>query len=75
VPRIDSVQKTNGSALYTIDLTRPGMLVAVVARPPVFGDKAKTMSLDGARAVKGVKHVFAIARGVAVVADGFWAAK
>ena len=30
-PRLDVVAKTNGTAIYTIDLTRPGMLTAVVA--------------------------------------------
>ena len=36
--------------------TVPGMLVAVVARPPVFGGTPKTFGADRARAVRGVKQ-------------------
>ena len=50
------------------------MLVAVVARPPVFGGKVKSFDADKAKAVPGVRHVVEIDRGVAVVADGFWPA-
>lgn len=51
------------------------MLVAVVARPPVFGGKVKSFDAAKARAIPGVRHVVAIDCGVAVVADGFWPAK
>ena len=37
--------------------------------------RLKGFSADKARAVSGVRHVVQIPRGVAVVADGFWAAK
>jgi isoquinoline 1-oxidoreductase subunit beta len=37
VPRLDSVIKTTGSAQYALDVKRPGMLTAVVARSPRFG--------------------------------------
>ena len=60
---------------FGIDVTLPGMLVAVVARPPVFGGKVKSFNADKAKAIPGVKHVVQIDRGVAVVADGFWPAK
>src|SRR5207249_3378504 len=53
----------------------PDMLVAVVARPPVFGGKLKSFDAKKAKAVPGVKHVVQIPRGIAVVADGFWPAK
>ncbi|HWE38179.1 MAG TPA: xanthine dehydrogenase family protein molybdopterin-binding subunit, partial [Isosphaeraceae bacterium] len=73
--RLDTPSKVDGTAVFGLDVTLPGMLVALVARPPVFGGKAKAIDDAAARAVPGVRHVVAIDRGVAVVADGFWAAK
>jgi isoquinoline 1-oxidoreductase beta subunit len=73
--RLDTPAKINGTAVFGLDIQLPGMLVALVARPPVFGGKIKSYSADKARAVPGVKHVVQIPRGIAVVADGFWPAK
>lgn len=73
--RLDTPDKTNGKAIFGIDVTLPGMLVALVARPPVFGGKVKSFDATRAKAVAGVRHVVEIERGVAVVADGFWPAK
>lgn len=73
--RLDTPDKSNGKAVFGLDVNVPGMLVAVVARPPVFGGKVKSFDAERARAVPGVRHVVQIGRGVAVVADGFWPAK
>lgn len=73
--RLDTPAKTNGSAVFGIDVTVPGMLVAVVARPPVFGAKVKSFNGDKARSVRGVRQVIELDSGIAVVADGFWPAK
>jgi isoquinoline 1-oxidoreductase subunit beta len=75
IKRLDTPDKTNGKAVFGLDVSVPGMLVAVVARPPVFGGKLKSFNADKAKAVPGVRHVVEIERGVAVVADGFWPAK
>ncbi|MHB8427617.1 MAG: xanthine dehydrogenase family protein molybdopterin-binding subunit, partial [Acidiferrobacterales bacterium] len=53
----------------------PGMLTALVLRCPVFGGRVAGFDGAAARAVPGVRHVFAIESGVAIVADGFWPAK
>jgi isoquinoline 1-oxidoreductase beta subunit len=73
--RLDTPEKTNGKGIFGLDVKVPGMLVAVVARPPVFGGKVKSFDAAKAKAVSGVQHVVEIDRGVAVVADGFWPAK
>jgi isoquinoline 1-oxidoreductase beta subunit len=73
--RLDTPEKTNGKAIFGLDVQLPGMLVALVARPPVFGGKVKSFRADKAKAIPGVRHVVQIERGVAVVADGFWAAR
>ncbi|MEW6519853.1 MAG: xanthine dehydrogenase family protein molybdopterin-binding subunit [Thermodesulfobacteriota bacterium] len=73
--RLDTPDKTNGKAIYGIDVMLPGLLTAVVARPPVFGGTVKGFDDTWARKVPGVKAVVQIDRGVAVVADHFPAAE
>ena len=73
--RLDTPEKVNGKAIFGLDVNLPGMLTALVERPPVFGGKVKSFNADKAKATPGVRHVVEIDRGVAVVADGFWPAK
>jgi isoquinoline 1-oxidoreductase beta subunit len=75
MPRLDTPQKINGEAKFGLDVSIPGMLVTVVIRPPRIGSKVITFDAKPAMALDGVKHVFLIDTGIAVVADGFWAAK
>src|SRR5436309_5480140 len=75
VQRLDTPPKVDGGAQFGIDVKTPGLLVAVVARSPVFGGKVKSFDATNAKAVPGVKHVVQISTGVAVVADGYWSAK
>jgi CO/xanthine dehydrogenase Mo-binding subunit len=70
--RLDTPEKVDGSAKFGIDVKVPGMLYAVVARPPVFGGSVKSVSATKAKAVPGVHHVVEISQGVAVVADSTW---
>jgi isoquinoline 1-oxidoreductase beta subunit len=72
--RLDVPEKVNGKAEFGIDVKRPGMLVARVVRCPVFGGKVASFNPDKAKAIAGVRHVVQISAGVAVVADGYWAA-
>lgn len=74
VPRVDTPPKTDGRAIFAIDVRREGMLYAVVARCPVFGGAAAGFDAEAALAVAGVRRVFPIRSGVAVVADTTWAA-
>jgi isoquinoline 1-oxidoreductase beta subunit len=75
VPRLDSAAKSNGQAIFTIDVQRPDALTVLVARPPRFGAKAASLDDAAARRVRGVVDVKMIPQGVAVYANGFWAAK
>jgi isoquinoline 1-oxidoreductase beta subunit len=74
VPRVDVREKTTGKAMFTQDFSLPGMLTAVVAHPPRFGATVKGFDATAARQVPGVKDVVQIPAGVAVLAEGFWAA-
>ena len=75
VPRVDSRSKTDGSAQFTADFTVPGMLTALIARPPRFGATVKSIDATAARRVNGVRYVVQVPSGVAIVATGFWAAR
>ncbi|WP_333841145.1 xanthine dehydrogenase family protein molybdopterin-binding subunit [Pelomicrobium sp.] len=74
VPRKDSPEKVNGAAVFAVDVKLPGMLTAVVARPPRFGGRVKRFDAQKAKAMPGVKAVVEIPQGVAVVATDFWSA-
>ncbi|MBA3003538.1 MAG: xanthine dehydrogenase family protein molybdopterin-binding subunit [Desulfurivibrio sp.] len=74
-PRLDTPAKVNGTAEFGIDVKRPNLLTAVIARPPVFGATVKSFDAESAKAVPGVKEVVQVDSGVAVVAESFWAAK
>lgn len=73
--RLDAKAKSNGDAVFGIDVHFPGMLTAVVAHSPVFGGTVKSFDATAAKAIKGVREVVKIPTGVAVIADHFWAAK
>ncbi len=74
VPRLDSVDKTTGRTIYSLDVRRPGMKTAVLMHPPRFGGKVRSVDAAAARATPGVVDVVSIPQGVAVVADNTWAA-
>ena len=74
-----------GHAQYGIDTRLPGMLYAVVARPPVYGGKVASFDASEALKVPGVERVLQIedspppahfnpVGGVAVLARNTWAA-
>jgi isoquinoline 1-oxidoreductase beta subunit len=75
VPRVDAAPKSDGTAQFTLDVVLPGMLVALLKRPPLFGATVKSFDAAAASAVPGVVKVVQVPRGVAVVAKSFWAAK
>jgi len=75
VKRVDTPSKTNGTAQFGLDVHLPGMLVAVVARPPVFGGKVRSVDSAATLQVHGVKAAVQVPSGVAVIAENFWAAK
>lgn len=82
---IDGADIVNGRAVFGADVHFDGMLYAVVARPPVYGGKVKTVDSSAALKVPGVLKVVQIEGrplpsefqplgGVAVVAKNTWAA-
>lgn len=85
LPHVDAHAIVTGVAPFGADVRVPGMLVAVIARPPVVGGKVLGFNREAALAVRGVRHVVQLAEpvkpyafqswgGVAVLADDTWAA-
>ncbi len=85
LPLLDGPGYVDGSAIYGADVRLPGMLIAVIARPPVVGGKVVRHDASRALAVPGVKRVVEMPApaqpymfqpwgGIAVVADNTWAA-
>ncbi|HTN34041.1 MAG TPA: xanthine dehydrogenase family protein molybdopterin-binding subunit [Marinobacter sp.] len=73
--RLDAREKSTGTAVYGIDVELPGMVYAVVSRPPRHGGKVQSFNGDHVRGLPGVLDVFEIERGVAIVADKYWRAR
>ncbi len=82
LPRVDVQEKIDGTGKFGLDVRVPGMLYAVIARCPTFAGKLAKFDDTKAKAVPGVRHIFAVPpfppvhnqEGVAVVADSTWAA-
>lgn len=75
VPRLDVPDKVTGRAKFGIDARPEGVLTALVARCPVFGGSLRSCDAAAARRMPGVRDVIEIASGIAVVADGYAAAR
>lgn len=75
VKRLDSAVKSNGTAVFTMDIHEPDMLTVLIARSPKFGGTVKSFDASKAKAVAGVVDVKQVPTGVAVYAKGFWPAK
>jgi len=73
--RLDARPKVDGTGIYGIDVRIPGMLTAVIVRPPVRGGTLAKLDDRAAKARRGVHAVVAIEEGVAVVAEGYWEAR
>ncbi len=73
-PRVDSKSKSTGTAKFTIDYQFDGMLVATIARPPLFGATIKAFDASAAEKIKDVVKVLQVPQGIAVLANNTWAA-
>ena len=85
LPLLDAPAYVTGAAQFGADITLPGMLTAVIARPPVVGGRLGKYDASRALAIAGVRKIVEIPAaeapyafqplgGVAVLADNTWAA-
>lgn len=73
--RVDIPAKTDGSAIYGVDVKQPNMLVATIKQCPIFGGTLQSVDGSAVERLPGIKKVVALEDAVAVVADGYWRAK
>ncbi len=73
--RIDIPAKTDGSAIYGVDVKLPELLVATIMQCPIFGGTLRSVDSSAVERLPGVKKVVSLENAVAVVADGYWSAK
>ena len=59
VPRVDAGEKVTGRARFTVDVDRPGMLIAIILRSPIARGTITAFDAAAARAVPGVLGVLA----------------
>ncbi len=74
MPRLDVPEKVDGSAVFGVDVSLPGMLYAVLARPHAYGAKPVSRNEKAAEGVKGVRKIIETPDGIAVIADSLDAA-
>ncbi|WP_152529045.1 xanthine dehydrogenase family protein molybdopterin-binding subunit [Stutzerimonas azotifigens] len=72
--RLDTPDKVDGTARFTIDLTLPGMKHASTLTCPVLGGRLAEVDERAARQVPGVREVIRLDNAVAVIGDHTWAA-
>ena len=70
--RFDGEAKSNGTAMFGIDVDVPGMAVAILMRNPHFGGSLQSLDATEARRAPGVVDIFPVNGAVAVVADTYW---
>ena len=89
VERHDIPSKTDGTAVFALDVRLPDMVYATVQRAPAFGGGVAAVDDEATRAIDGVLDVielpkadvggivgaFTSAESIAVVANSYWTAK
>ena len=74
LPKLDTASKSNGEAIFTLDLYRDDMLTAVVLHPDKFGATVASVDASAALATPGVADVKTVSTGVAVYGENTYAA-
>ena len=70
--RFDGEEKSNGAAIFGIDVDVPDAAVALLIRNPHFGGSLQSFDAAAARNAPGVIDIFDLNGAIAVVADTYW---
>jgi isoquinoline 1-oxidoreductase beta subunit len=57
---VEGLNIVTGKPLFTLDYKQPGMLIAMIAHPPAFGMKVKSVDDSAAKSMPGITDVFII---------------
>ncbi len=55
---VDGKKIVTGAPMYSMDINRDDMLVAMIAQPPAFGMKPKSFNAESVKSMPGIKDVF-----------------
>ncbi len=69
MPRYDIPAKTDGSAIYGMDVQLPGMMYGFINRSPVHGAKPELTNEEEIMNMEGVKSIVKLDHGIGVVAS------
>ncbi|MDX2248454.1 MAG: molybdopterin cofactor-binding domain-containing protein [Bacteroidia bacterium] len=72
IPNSDNLPIVTGKMSYGIDTTREGMKIAVILRPPAFGQTLDTVDDSLAKSLPGVDSVITFDNKIAVVGRTTW---
>lgn len=75
MPRWDIPSKVDGTAIYGIDVKRPGMVLAALRRAPRIGAHSVYYDAAAIKRAPGVLAVVEVPDGIAVVARTYWQAR
>jgi isoquinoline 1-oxidoreductase beta subunit len=75
LPRVENPSKVDGSAIFGLDFSLPGMAHAAVRQCPVFGGDLASFDRSSIAGFPGVIDVVKIPNGIAVVGETYWQAK
>jgi isoquinoline 1-oxidoreductase subunit beta len=75
VPRVELASKLDGTAIFGIDCTVPGMVHAAVIQSPTHGGTVSSFDKESVGKLPGIIDVLPIPNGVAVVAQQYWQAR
>jgi len=75
LPRVENPAKIDGTAIFGLDFTLPGLVHAAVRRCPVFGGDVASFDRSSIAGLAGIIDVVKIPNGIAVVGDSYWQAK
>lgn len=73
--RVDAADKSNGKAIFGMDVRIPGMVYAVIARPHIEGGKISSYEEKAAKKIPGVLDVVKFGENIAVLGQNTYAAK
>lgn len=69
---VDNKKIFTGKQEFGLDFKREGMLIGVVARPPAFGMKIKSVNDSRTKSMPGIKQVIRFGNKVAVLGTSTW---
>ena len=75
LPRVELASKIDGTAIFGLDFTMPGMVYAAVMHSPVHGGTVSMFDKESVAKLPGIIDVVPVPNGVAIVANQYWQAR